>query len=378
MQIENYDMVVLGVGGMGSAVLYTLAKRGFRVCGIEQFGVAHDRGSSHGQTRIIRKAYFEHPHYLPLLNRSYQLWKVLESASGQRLQVRTGLMLAGKPGSKTIKGLERCYAEDAQPHERLSRQKAGNRFPQFRLADGMVVFYDPLAGFLYVEKCVEQHVRLAIAFGATLHTNEAVVSWQAANDRVLVRTAKRQIIGEKLVITAGAWAVRELAVLGLDFEIWRKVVFWYDSPHISQYALHRFPVFYVETEYGHFYGFPAIDELGLKVAEHMRPNPIRDPSQVNRALEAGDEPPVLRFLGETFTNFLPAPKRFSVCMYTRTADGNFILDVHPQHENVIIAAGFSGHGFKFAPVVGEILGDLAVQGGTSHPIDFLRIQRLMK
>ena len=371
----KYDIVVLGVGGMGSATLYTLAKRGLKVCGIEQFGVAHDRGSSHGETRLIRKAYFEHPDYIPLLNRAYDLWYEVEREADEQLFVKNGLVLAGKPDSEVIKGLDFCYEKHDLPHEKLTVDEAKKRFPQFHLPEDFVVYFDPIAGFLHVEKSVEQFAKLGQKNSATLYTNEKVLNWQANQNHVSIKTGQREILTNKLIITTGAWANREMLSLGIDFDIWRKVLFWYDSPEIANYKLDGFPSFYVELDFGGFYGFPAINDMGLKIGEHQIPGITSRPDELTRALMPNDEPVVLRFFEKVFPRFQPARTNFTVCMYTITPDFNFILDVHPEHENVIIGAGFSGHGFKFAPVIGEILADLAIDGSTSHPIDFLRLTR---
>ena len=372
---EGYDCVVLGLGGMGSAALHTLAKRGVKVCGIEQFGIAHDRGSSHGETRIIRKAYFEHPDYIPLLDRAYELWDDLERASGEKLFVRCPLIVAGKPDAEVIKGLELCYSRYDLPHERLTSAEARKRYPQFRLPDDFVVYSDPIAGFLYVEKCVEAHLKLATQFGATVYTNEKVLFWNEHKNGIQIKTDRRKIVSEKLLITAGPWAGRELASLKLPLQIWRRVVFWYSSTNRTEFEPARFPIFYLESRLGGFYGFPIINDSGLKVAEHTTPQPISDPDMVNRDLLTNDEAAVQDFLREHLPSFQPRRNKFSVCMYTMTPDGNFLIDNHPYYPNVMLATGFSGHGFKFATVVGEILADLALHSETSHPIEFLRLNR---
>jgi len=376
--IEKYDIAVLGVGGMGSATLYTLAKRGLNVCGIEQFGVAHDRGSSHGETRLIRKAYFEHPDYIPLLNRAYDLWHEFEKKAGEKLFVENGLIVAGKPDSEVIKGLDLCYEKHNLPHEKLTVNEARKRFPQFHLPEDFIIYFDPIAGFLYVEKSVEKFAELGQKNGATLYTNEKVLTWQANKNHISITTDRRKIAAGKLIITSGAWANREMLSLGIDFDIWRKVLFWYDSPEIANYKLDGFPNFYVELDFGSFYGFPAVNEMGLKIGEHEIPGISSLPDEVRRTLQPSDEPVILQFIEKVFPRFQPVRTNFTVCMYTITPDFNFILDVHPEYENVIIGAGFSGHGFKFAPVIGEILADLAIDGSTSHPIEFLRVNRLLK
>ncbi len=376
--IEKYDIAVLGVGGMGSATLYTLAKRGLNVCGIEQFGVAHDRGSSHGETRLIRKAYFEHPDYIPLLNRAYDLWHEFEKKAGEKLFVENGLIVAGKPDSEVIKGLDLCYEKHNLPHEKLTVNEARKRFPQFHLPEDFIIYFDPIAGFLYVEKSVEKFAELSQKNGAILYTNEKVLTWQANQNHISITTDRRKIVAGKLIITSGAWANREMLSLGIDFDIWRKVLFWYDSPEIANYKLDGFPNFYVELDFGSFYGFPAVNEMGLKIGEHEIPGISSLPDEVRRTLQPSDEPVILQFIEKVFPRFQPVRTNFTVCMYTITPDFNFILDVHPEYENVIIGAGFSGHGFKFAPVIGEILADLAIDGSTSHPIEFLRVNRLLK
>jgi len=373
--MDSYDVIILGVGAMGSAAMYELAKRGVNVCGIEQFGVAHDRGSSHGETRMMRKAYFEHPDYIPLLHRTYDLWQELQAESGTKLFVQNGLLVAGSTDSDVISGLDLCYSQHPLPHEKLNAAQARRRFPQFHFDDEAVIYYDPLAGFLLVEKCVEQNANLAVDKGAALFSNERVLSWQSREGQVSVTTEKRQLQAEKLIITTGAWAKPELEKLGIKVEIWRKVMFWYRSTQMESGLSQRLPCFYFATSNGGFYGFPAVTDRGIKVGEHESAEICPNPEQLNRELRPEDEPAVLQFLQQMLPG-LPLEKTgFAVCMYTVTPDHHFIVDFHPEQENVILAAGFSGHGFKFAPVIGEILGDLTTYGTTTLPADFLRLQR---
>lgn len=372
---KGYDAIVLGVGGMGSAALYELARRGLRVCGVERFGVAHERGSSHGQTRIIRKAYFEHVGYAPLLERSYQLWAQLEAASGQKLFAPCGFLTAGAPDSETIRGLEAYYRANVVPHERLGRDAAAERFPQLRLAAGAVVFLDAFGGYLLVEECVRRHVELARRHGAELCLGEPARSWSADAFGVRVRTERQELHADRLVVTAGAWAARLLGSLGVPLEVWRKVIFWYRSDGLDELREDRFPTFYVESARGHFYGFPALEPWGMKVAEHMQVTPVGDADEIDREVHDADEAPVLAFLAEAFPSLQPRRTRAAVCMYTISPDHQFIVDRHPGHENVVVAAGFSGHGFKFSPVIGEVLADLVIEGRTRHPIEFLSATR---
>jgi sarcosine oxidase len=371
---HDYDVIVMGVGGMGSAALWALARRGARVCGIERFGVAHDRGSSHGGTRIIRKAYFEHPDYMPLLHRAYELWDELEQATGASLFDRCGFLTIGQPESETIGGLVACYGAHDVPHERIERAEIVRRYPQITPERGVVGFFDPLGGYLQVEECVRRQVAQARAAGAELRTETIATGWQAHDDGIVVHTAEGEITARRLVIATGAWAVPELARLGITTQVWRKVLFWYPCPG-PEFLPDRLPTFYVETDYGHFYGFPSVNDRGVKVAEHLAVNPIDDPAAVDRTVRPGDEPPVRRFVAATFPAVTPRRVDHAVCMYTVTPDWKFVIDRHPEHPQVVITAGFSGHGFKFATVVGEIAAELALDGTTRHPVEFLGIDR---
>lgn len=375
---ERYSTVVLGLGGMGSAALYHLSRRSESVCGVEQFDVAHDRGSSHGELRIIRKAYFEHPDYVPLLHRAYALWEELEKESGERLLVANGLLLSGKPGSPGILGLKACYSEHDLPHDRLSAAEAQERFSSFRFPEGHEVFYDPLGGFLRVERCTMQHLRLAERAGATIRLHETVDSWRSDGDEVVVNTDKRRIVADKIVVTVGAWAAAPFAELGVKLDVVRKVQLWYRPSDPERYAPDVFPCFYCETDYGDYYGFPVVGDYGVKVAEHSGGTVCANPKQVDRGLQREDESGPMRFLNEVFPDTRFELAHFSPCMYTKSPDEHFIIDIHSNEPNVVLAAGFSGHGYKFASVVGEILADLALRGETEHPIEFLGLSRFRR
>ena len=373
--MERYDVIVLGLGAMGSAALYDLARRGVRALGIERHGVAHGFGSSHGVTRVIRKAYFEHPNYIPLLNRAYENWTRLQEESGEPLFVPTGLLVAGPPDSAVIEGLSRCYAEHDLPHERLNAMEAMARHPQFALPRDYAAFFDPSGGYLLAEECIEHSLRLAEERGAEVLLHEETTAWKADSDGVRVFTEHGEYEAGALVVTAGPWSADALRELNLPLSLRRKVQLWYATPDAAPYSEGAMPVFYVAADYGGFYGFPARDEDGLKLAEHTGGDPLDNPDTLNRGLEPQDEEKALRFLAETLPGFEPERRRFSVCMYTMTPDEHFIIDRHPEHPNVALAAGFSGHGFKFASVVGEILADLATEGRTDLPVDFLSLGR---
>ncbi|AWT59831.1 MAG: Monomeric sarcosine oxidase [Candidatus Moanabacter tarae] len=375
---NHYDVIVLGVGGMGSSTLYHLAKRGIRACGIDRFEIAHDRGSSHGDTRIIRKAYMELPSYIPLLNRAYELWEQLEKETGSKLLLQTGLLLAGSPESEITQGLEDCYQKHELPHTAMKASEVDQLYPQLHLPEDWVATFDPFGGILRVEECVRQYASMARRYGANLYTGEAVLSWKSEGNKVLVETERRNLTADRLILTAGSWSVRTLLDIGIEIKILRKVSLWYLGSGVENYRREVFPCFCIGIGSGSkfIYGFPVTDNWGLKVAEHnLTRNEIDNPLKVNRCLGEEDEKPVLEFLGHFFPQLSPKRSKFTTCLYTMSPDENFIIDFHPEHENVVIAAGFSGHGFKFASVIGEVLVDLAVNGETKHPIEFLKIDR---
>ncbi len=375
MTRTTYDAIVLGLGGMGSSALYSLAKRGLRVCGVERHGIAHDKGSSHGGCRMIRKAYHEHPDYAPLLDHAYDLWEDLEAACGRHLLVRSGLLLSGAPDSEVIAGLESYYAKTPLPHERIDTAEAQRRYPQFALPEGHVVYIDPVGGYLLVESCIEQQVTLAQQHGADVLIHQDVLAWHADSNGVTLTTERGQLHAGRLVVTAGSWAAPLLTELGAPVQVLRKVQLWYSASNIEDYRGPKFPAYYVERESGSFYGFPAFSEDGMKIAEHTGGDPVDDPDELNRGLTPEDETRVRQFLQETFPHMEAHRTRFSVCMYSMSPDRHFIVDRHPHHDNVVVAGGFSGHGYKFASVIGEILADLSTQGHTDYPIGLFRIGR---
>lgn len=371
----TYDVIVLGLGGMGSSAAFELARRGRRVLGLEQYTLGHDRGSSHGQTRIIRKAYFEHPSYVPLVRRAYERWYDLEQLQGKRLFTECGCLSIGTPDSALVAGVRRAAAEHNLPIDTLSATELRRRFPAFNYDDNHIGVLERDAGFLNVEDCVTCYATEARTLGAHLRTGTPVLSWQATANGVIVRTDGQEFAADRLVITAGAWAGRVLADLGLPLTVRRKVLLWYGTSDPSLYRRDVFPVYMTDLPEGFYYGFPVLDGNGHKVARHDGGHIVSDPATVERTVTTDDEADSRAFL----RNHLPGvngPLRNSkVCLYTLTPDEHFVIGVHPEHSQVSIAAGFSGHGFKFASVVGEILADLAEHGATELPIDMFRITR---
>ncbi len=370
----TFDYIVLGTGGFGSSAVYHLARRGARVLGLEQFGRAHDQGSSHGETRVIRKAYFEHADYVPLLMRAYELWRQLEQDCRRPLYHEVGLVLGGLPDSEVITGAEIAASRHELTIENLTAAEARQRFPAYAIPEEFVAVYEPEAGYLEVEACVEAHLSAAEAAGAALQLDEPVQSWDTDGRTVRVRTAKTDYEAAGLVITAGAWSGKLLAELNIPLTILRKVLLWYATPQTVYDVQEGNPCFFFETDGGEFYGFPRINGM-VKMAEHSGGDVVASPESLDRELRSDDQIPVTRFINALMPGLPDQPAKHGVCMYTKTPDSHFIVDHHPEHCNVVLGAGFSGHGFKFTSSIGEALADLAADGRTDLPIGFLSLSR---
>lgn len=367
------DVIVLGLGGMGSAAAAQLAARGQRVLGLERFGPAHDQGSSHGGSRITRQAYFEDPAYVPLLLRAYELWDQLCADSGSDVLVRTGGVFLGRPDSRTVAGSLRAAQEWGLAHELLDAAEVRRRFPTLRPTEDEVGLFEAAAGFARPEATVAAHLQLAGRRGAELHFDEPALDWAATADGgVRVRTAVGEYTAGALVICPGAWAPELLAELAVPFTVERQVMYWFQpTGGTAAWTPDRHPIYIHEAGDGtQVYGFPAIDgpDGGAKVAFFRRG--VRcTPETTDREVHPAEVAAIAAHLAGP----LPAlPGRLltaATCMYTNTPDEHFVIAPHPQHPQVAVACGFSGHGFKFVPVVGEVLADLATTGATAHPID---------
>jgi monomeric sarcosine oxidase len=375
MPIASYDAIVLGAGGVGSAAMWQLAQRGQRVLGIDRFAPPHDRGSSHGQTRIIRQAYFEHPNYVPLLVESYRLWAELERKVGQQLLMETGLVEVGPADGVVVPGVLRAAREHGLEVEQLSAAEMAERWPSFRVPEEFVGVFERRAGLLRVEQCVRAQLVAAQEAGAELCSGVNVLEWSADGQGVRVETSAGEFTTERLVVTAGAWADKLLDGLDLRLEVRRKALMWHATSDDRTRAEAGFPCYLFEVPQGVFYGFPALDGRGLKAAEHSGGDAVDDPLNVDRRLHDADRAPVETFLKRHLPAAQTPCREFSVCLYTMSPDEHFIVDRHPQQEQVVFAAGLSGHGFKFTPVLGAALADLTIDGTTNLPIEFLSLGR---
>jgi sarcosine oxidase len=375
-----YDAIVAGLGGMGSSAAYHLAGRGKRVLGLERYAPAHDRGSSHGQSRIIRLAYSEGPDYVPLLLRAYELWERLEEETGEDLMTLTGGLMIGPPGSTFFEGSKESAERYELPHEVLDAPELKRRYPVLEPSEGTVALFEEKAGFVRPEATVKAHLDRAASLGADLRFEEEILSWEPATSGVRIETASGVYEAERLVVTAGAWAPRLLADLGLPLEVTRQILFWFDPVGgVEPFLPDRFPVFIWEPEDGNaFYSIPAHDGRGggVKVAFFRADGKLADPETIDREVH-DDEVEFIRSYIRRYVPALDGELLYAkTCMYTNTPDEHFVISTHPEHPQVAIAAGFSGHGYKFCGVVGEILADLATQGETEHPIDLFSPTRL--
>jgi sarcosine oxidase len=375
----HYDVIVIGLGGMGSAAAYHLASRGQRVLGLEKFTPAHALGSSHGGSRIIRQSYFEDPAYVPLLLRAYELWEQLARDSDREVYRLTGGLFIGPPDCLTVAGSLRASRQWDLPHELLDGRDIAARFPNFTPAAGDVALYEEKAGFARPEMTVQAHIDLAQLAGATLNFGEPVLEWsETPRGGVRVTTERGSYTAGQLVICPGAWAPQLLAEFGIPITIERQVLYWLDpvggtAPFVDH------PIFIDENAHGdQIYGFPAIDgpQGGVKVA-FFRRGIVCTPETIDRIVHPQEIAEMRRRVAELLPALDGQCVHTATCMYSNTPDEHFVIARHPDSVNVTVACGFSGHGFKFVPVVGEILADLAIDGVTGQPISLFDPKRLV-
>ena len=370
-----FDVAVIGLGAMGGAALLNLARRGVRVIGIEQFEPGHDRGSSHGETRIIRIGYFEHPSYVPLLRRTYELWRELEAECGRPLVHITRIAEIGPSDGDVVAGTLRASREHGLPHEVLDAKEIMRRFPAFRIPDHYAGVVQPDGGFLDVEPSIEAMVALAKAADAEVRSGETVRSIKPSANGVTVETDRGTVEAGAAVVTAGAWVSKLLPDLPVKLRVTRQVQAWFQPQDAAPFDADRFPVFLLESRHGVHYGFPPHGGSAVKVAKHHASDQPVDPDAVDRAISNADEARIR----DALADHIPAANgrmiAAKICLYTVTPDHDFIIDALPGGAHVIVASPCSGHGFKFAPVIGEILGDLATERATRHDISRVRLGR---
>jgi sarcosine oxidase len=372
---ERYDAIVVGVGGMGSATLFHLARRGRRVLGLERFDVVHPFGSSHGLNRIIRLAYSEHPSYVPLLRRAYELWHELENLDGGKLLYTTGNVEGGLADGDVFAGAREAAELHHLPFEVLSGQEANARWPGYRLPSDHRVVFQPEGGFLASEECILAHVRQAMARGAQIHWRERALEWGPLGDGVWVRTDRGRYEASRLVLSAGAWMgklVPELAPVAVPE---RQVLAWLQPTKPDLFRLGSFPVFYLQVEEGRYYGFPEWGIPGFKFGRYHHLEEMVDPDVMDREPNERDEEVLRAFARRYFPEGEGPTVALKACLFTNAPDEHFILDLHPSYPQVALASPCSGHGYKFASVVGEIMADLAERGETDHDLGLFHLGR---
>ena len=362
---RSFDIIVVGLGGMGSAAAAHIAARGKRLLGLEQFQPGHTEGSSHGRSRVIRLAYFEHPAYVPLLGRAYELWRRLERDTGKHLLQITGGLMIGSPDSEVVSGSLRSAREHGLAHEMLDAAEIHRRFPPFTPRQGIVAFYETEAGSLFPEESNKAHLEMAGRHGAELHFEEAVEDWQMLHSgAVEVRTSRDRYECDRVILTPGAWASSLFKIPWLPLEVEPQILYWFEPEGgAAPFAPDRFPIYIWDLGAGvQFYGFPADDRRRVKVAF------FRSPANDEQSMRAALAPCIPALASGVLADHVR-------CKYTLTPDHHFVIGPHPDYPNVVVASPCSGHGYKFASVIGEILADLATTGGTRHPIDLFGLSR---
>jgi monomeric sarcosine oxidase len=371
--MASYDVIVLGGGTMGIACAWELAKRGKRALVLEQFDLVHDRGAHSGQTRIFRHAYAEGADYIPLVMRADRLWQQLEAEIGSRILHRVGGLEMAAPGHLHARRAKESAAQYQIDFQWLTPAEVRHAWPMIHIPDDWEAGFGPGAGFLDTEAALHSMAESTRRGSVELMAHTSVTGWGASSQGVWVHTADRRYDADALIITAGAWAGRILHQLKLPLTIQRKVQWWLEVKDPALYAPERFPIFITDSTHGEIYGFPIYRSRGMKIANHSGGDPT-DPDHVNRNVSDDEKLDVIGLASWFLEGITPQVVQSIVCLYARTPDGHFILDRHPEWPNVIIGCGFSGHGFKFTPAVGEHLVTLALDAG-EQSLSLFRLSR---
>ncbi len=372
---QTLDAIVIGTGGVGSAALHHFALRGLRVVGVDRFPPGHDRGSSHGATRVIRQAYFEHPDYVPLLQQAYRQWEQLEQPTGTTLLHRVGLLEIGPPDGVVLPGVRDSARRHRLDVDDLDHREVAQRFPGLRMPEGYEAVFERQAGYLLVEECVRAHVEAAVRLGATLH-RAAVRQWHSdSSGHVRVQTDQGELIASQLVIAAGAWTSPLLHDLQIPLRVLRKHLHWFSTDHPHYDVARGCPTYLYELPDGIYYGFPRIDSDGVKVGEHSGGTECTDPLNDPRGEETQDVQRVQSFVHRCLPRLTGPRIQHSVCFYTMSPDEHFIVDRHPDDPHVGFVAGLSGHGFKLTNVLAQAIVDQLCDGHTDLPVGFLSLAR---
>ncbi|MFC5278604.1 N-methyl-L-tryptophan oxidase [Halorubrum rubrum] len=373
---DRYDAIVVGVGGVGSATAYQLAKRGLDVLGIERYDVPHAMGSSHGSTRIIRKAQQEGPEYVPLVERAYERWRELEERTGRDLLTVTGSVHAGAPGTDVVANAREACDAHGIDYEELSAAEVNERFPGYDLPAEYEAMFQPEGGYLDCERCVTAHVEAAHAEGATVRARERAIDWSETGDGVRVRTDKGRYEADELVVTAGPWTAELLPSVADDAVPVRALMAWLQPEEPELFSPDRFPVFVLRDEEGGGYGFPVHDVPGFKFGYSGDQREVVDPDRMDREPTAAEEELHRRFAERFFPEGAGPTVALRTCLQSYSGDEDFVLGRVPDYDSVTVGTGFTGHGFKFASATGEVLADFATEGETDVDVSTHSIDRL--
>jgi sarcosine oxidase len=376
--MSSFDVVVCGLGVMGSAALRELSRRGLRALGIDQFAPGHDRGSSHGATRIIRLDYFEHPSYVPLLRRAYGLWHELEQSSGQKLIHITGIVEIGAPDGVLITGVLASIRQHSLSHELLCAEDLTRRFPAFHLPSHYQAVVQPDGGFLAAEPSIHAMLALAKETGAEIRSGETIRAIEPSSTGVRIITDHARIDAGSVVIAVGPWIRSVLPNLQAPLRVTRQVMTWFSPRQPALFRREHFPVFLMESlesQHGVHYGFPLDGDGLIKVAKHHHRDETVDPDACDRTVSIADEGLIRSALAAHLPDANGQRVRATTCLYTVTPDGDFIVDSLPGYPHVVLASPCSGHGFKFAPVIGEVLADLVTRCAPRHEISRFSLKR---
>jgi sarcosine oxidase len=385
---RDYDTIVVGLGAMGSATIYQLAKAGNKVLGIDRYSPPHGLGSSHGDTRITRLAIGEGHHYTPIVRRSHEIWREFERETGARLLNITGGLIISSPDAEShihVPGFFRntisAAAKYGIPHEFLDAAGIRKRFPQFRVHEGEAGYYEPGAGYLRPEDCIRSQLQLAEKRGAEIHTSEKVTRLVRSGSAVAVETDKNTYLAKNAVVTAGPWLPDFLdATHSRHFKVFRQTLFWFDiDGPIEPFLPPNFPIFIWETRDAgkSIYGFPAVDGArgGIKIANETY-DATTSADDVDRNVGAGDASAMHRdLIAGNIPGISDRCLRAETCLYTVTRDAGFVVDRHPGMDNVILVSACSGHGFKHSAAIGEALSQLIVHGASKFDLTAFRLGR---
>jgi sarcosine oxidase len=365
---ERWDVIVTGLGAMGSAAARELARRGLRVLGLDRYAPPHAHGSTHGRTRIIREAYFEDPAYVPLVQRAGRLWQELEHEVGERLFVRTGGLMIGPEDGELVRGARASAEQHGLPHELLTSAEVRRRFPVLMPEANAVALLEPRAGVLFPEACVRALLAGAARDGATLRTGEPMLTWRVEGGVVRVATAIGEHIADRLVLALGPWLPQFLNGGQIQLAVERQMQHWFaPRADAERFSPDELPIALWETSGRMFYTIPDFGD-GVKIAVH-HDGEITDPQRVRRTITEQEDANARALLGRFLPDAAGELRDRAVCLYTNTSDEHFVIDHHPAHPEVVIASPCSGHGFKFATAIGEMVAKLTVD----EPVDGLSL-----